>query len=92
MTVLHRYVEYLRDPDDEPVLNLAIHVRADYLVVRDKDLLELATDRDFRLLYSFLKIVTPAAFLQELAVALSQEQMQERGKPTPRGRNRGLER
>jgi len=67
VTVLHRYVEYARDPDDEPVLNLAIHVKADYLVARDKDLLDLDRDRDFRLIYPFLRIVTPEALLQALA-------------------------
>jgi uncharacterized protein len=32
---------YPRDPDDEPYLNLAIAARADYLVSRDRDLLDL---------------------------------------------------
>ena len=71
VTVLHRYVEFSRDPDDEPILNLAIHVRADYLVAHDKDILDLGIDRDFRLLYPFLKIVNPVAFLEELTVDLS---------------------
>jgi len=48
-----RYVEYPRDPNDEAILNLAIYVRADYLVARDKDLLTLNRNRDFRLLYPF---------------------------------------
>src|SRR5262245_32761689 len=30
-----------RDPDDEPYLNLAIAAAADYLVTRDKDMLDL---------------------------------------------------
>lgn len=92
VTVLHRYVEYARDPDDDPILNLAIHVRADYLVARDKDLLDLANDRDFRLIYPFLKIVSPEAFLHELTVELTQEQTPRQDRPTGRGRTRGIER
>src|SRR3954471_12689337 len=36
--------EYGRDPGDEPYLDLAAAVSADYLVTRDQDLLFLATD------------------------------------------------
>jgi putative PIN family toxin of toxin-antitoxin system len=34
---------YSRDPDDEVYINLAVCVKADYLVSRDKDLLDLMT-------------------------------------------------
>jgi putative PIN family toxin of toxin-antitoxin system len=37
-TVPH-YIDYERDPDDEPYLDLAIAAAADYLVTRDRDLL-----------------------------------------------------
>ena len=36
-----------RDPDDEPYLNLAIAVSADYLVTRDNDMLDLMHDAAF---------------------------------------------
>ena len=37
---------YPRDIDDEPYLNLAIETEANYLVSRDKDLLDLMTGYD----------------------------------------------
>jgi putative PIN family toxin of toxin-antitoxin system len=58
-----RVIEYPRDPKDEPVVNLALTVKADYLVTRDKDLLDLHKSRDFRLLFPFLGVVDPVAFL-----------------------------
>ncbi len=64
-----RSLDYPRDPKDEPILNLAIHVRADFLVARDKDLLDLEQSRDFRLLYPFLHIAPPLEFLQAVAAA-----------------------
>jgi uncharacterized protein len=63
---LRRYVKYPRDPDDEQVISLAIHVRADLLVTRDRDLLDLTRVRDFRLLYPFLRIVSPNELLRRL--------------------------
>lgn len=67
-TVRKRF-EYPRDPDDEPYLNLAIEVEADYLVSRDADLLDLMNwaqeeGRTFQQRFRFLKIVTPVEFLQ----------------------------
>jgi predicted nucleic acid-binding protein len=52
-------------------INLAIKVRADYLVSRDKDLLDLMdwsreAGRDFQKRFRFLKITTPEAFLDEI--------------------------
>jgi predicted nucleic acid-binding protein len=62
-----------RDVDDEPYLNLAIEVQADYLVSRDNDLLDLVnpTTADAvafqrRFSFSFVKIVDPVAFLKEI--------------------------
>ena len=58
-----------RDVDDEDYINLAIEVRADYLVSRDKDLLDLMTDytieaKEFRQRFRFLKVVNPVGFLE----------------------------
>lgn len=71
--ILHptRVIEYPRDPKDEPVVNLALTVQADYLVTRDKDLLDLQKSRDFRLLFPFLRVVDPVAFLNAMENALA---------------------
>lgn len=66
--VRHRF-KYPRDPDDEPYLNLAIEARADYLISRDSDLLDLMNwqqeeGRSFQRRFPFLKIVTPPEFLK----------------------------
>jgi uncharacterized protein len=65
---VRKYFSYPRDPDDEPYLNLAIEVGADYLISRDSDLLDLMSweqeeGRAFQRRFSFLKIVTPVEFL-----------------------------
>lgn len=64
-----KYFTYPRDPDDEPYLNLAIEVQADYLISRDRDLLDLMSwkqevGREFQQRFRFLKIVAPEEFLQ----------------------------
>lgn len=64
-----------RDPKDSPYINLAHAVRADYLVSRDKDLLDLMTAQnagahDFRTRFATLKIVTPIAFLRSVATTI----------------------
>jgi putative PIN family toxin of toxin-antitoxin system len=61
-----RSMEFPRDPDDEPVINLAIYVKADYLVARDKDLFDLGRSQDFRLLFPFVQIVDPVTFLNSI--------------------------
>jgi len=60
-----------RDSKDEPYINLAIEVQADYLVSRDNDLLDLMdwnheAGREFQKRFRFLKIVTPETFLNEI--------------------------
>lgn len=65
---------YERDAKDEPYLNLAIEVSADYLISRDNDLLDLMSwkrevGREFQKRYRCLKIVTPEAFLAEINAA-----------------------
>jgi putative PIN family toxin of toxin-antitoxin system len=65
---------YERDPKDEPYVNLALAVGARYLVSRDKDLLDLMNDQDFRSRFPGLTILDPVAFLQELSRADQPEQ------------------
>lgn len=60
---------YLRDIDGVPYINLAIEAEADYIVSRDRDLLDLMTDftieaKEFRQRFRPLKIVEPLEFLQ----------------------------
>lgn len=62
---------YPRDPEDEPYLDLAAAVQADYLVTRDNDLLALATDhsieaKQFRQRLPQLQVVSPVAFLEAM--------------------------
>jgi putative PIN family toxin of toxin-antitoxin system len=64
-----KHFTYPRDPKDEPQLNLAIEVNADYLISRDHDLLDLMDwhkeeGREFQKRFRFLKIVTPEDFLR----------------------------
>jgi uncharacterized protein len=61
---------YQRDPKDEPYINLGVATKADYLVTRDNDLLDLMKwdteeGREFQQRFRFLKIVTPEGFLAE---------------------------
>ncbi len=60
---------YLRDPKDEKYVNLAVKTKADYIVSRDNDLLDLMTDftdeaKEFRQKFRPLKVVEPIEFLQ----------------------------
>ncbi len=62
---------YSRDPDDEIYINLAVAAEVDYLVSRDKDLLDLMTDytieaKEFRQRFRPLKVIEPLEFLTEL--------------------------
>ena len=62
---------YLRDPDDEIYINLAVEAKVDYLVSRDNDLLALMTDytieaKEFRQRFRPLKVVEPLEFLTEM--------------------------
>ena len=75
VTVIRPYLQYPRDPNDELILNLAIQEQVDYLVTRDKDLLDLRTSSDFRLLYPYMNIVDPLTFVQTIE-KLSRERKQ----------------
>lgn len=63
-----------RDVKDEPYINLAIEIKADYLVSRDNDLLDLMKwekeeGREFQKRFRFLRIVTPENFLASMEKA-----------------------
>ena len=55
-----------RDPKDEPYVNLAVATQAEFLVSRDRDLLDLMTDTDFRRRFPALLIVDPETFLRTI--------------------------
>jgi predicted nucleic acid-binding protein len=66
-----RRFELPRDPNDEPYLNAAIEAGAQFLVSRDRDLLDLMDwntreGRDFRSRFPQLRILTPVEFLEAL--------------------------
>lgn len=59
---------YPRDPKDEKYINLAIQAKADYIVSRDGDLLDLMTNhteeaKDFRQRFRSLRVISPVEFL-----------------------------
>lgn len=62
---------YQRDDDDEPYINLAIEVGAQFLVSRDKDLLDLMTSyaadcKEFRQRFRTLKVIEPLDLLSSI--------------------------
>lgn len=61
--------ELPRDRDDEIYINLAVESKADFIVTRDNDLLDLMKDYDsiskeFRQRFRPLKVVQPLEFLK----------------------------
>lgn len=62
-----------RDPKDEPYLNLAIATQAPFLVSRDKDLLDLMKDEEFRKACPGLTIIDPVAFLKHVRNEIGKE-------------------
>lgn len=63
---LPAHFRYERDPGDEHLIDLAIEANAEYLVSRDKDLLDLRYDPLFRARYPGLTIADPVEFLKRL--------------------------
>lgn len=64
---------YSRDPKDEKYINLAAFAKADYVVSRDNDLLNLMTDftdeaKEFRQRFRPLKVIEPVEFLQIIKI------------------------
>jgi putative PIN family toxin of toxin-antitoxin system len=62
---------FQRDPKDEMIIDLALFCKTDFIVSRDKDLLDLMTDisieaKEFRQKSRPLKIVEPIEFLRIL--------------------------
>lgn len=75
--IIPRKFIYQRDVDDECYINLAIEAKADYLISRDRDLLDLMTGhtdvcKDFRRRFRGLKVVTPIEFLKDMEKAASE--------------------
>ena len=69
LTGVPKSVTIKRDPKDEPYVNLAIAISADYLVSRDQDLLVLMNDEQFRQRYPSLTILDPVTFLRTVAIS-----------------------
>ena len=68
---INKTFKFERDPKDEMIINLALDCNAEYIISRDKDLLDLMTDisvngKEFRQKSRPLKIVEPIEFLQIL--------------------------
>jgi putative PIN family toxin of toxin-antitoxin system len=60
---------YPRDEDDEPYINLAVAAGAEFIISRDRDLLDLMTGhtdecKEFRQRFRPLSIIDPAGFLR----------------------------
>ncbi len=65
------HFELARDKKDEPYLNLAVEVKADFIVTWDRDLLNLMTEisvngKEFKQKSRPLKIVEPMEFLEKM--------------------------
>lgn len=62
---------YPRDEDDEPYINLAVTAGADFIISRDKDLLDLMTGhaddcKEFRQRFRPLRVIEPDEFLRRI--------------------------
>jgi uncharacterized protein len=62
---------YSRDPDDESYINAAVESGADFIVSRDKDLLDLMNDytieaKEFRQRFRPLQVIEPIELLREI--------------------------
>jgi putative PIN family toxin of toxin-antitoxin system len=75
LSVLVRLVpkefSYPRDEDDEPYINLAVAAGADFIISRDRDLLDLMTGytdecKEFRQRFRSLRVIEPPEFLKLL--------------------------
>lgn len=62
---------YSRDEDDESYINLAVEVSPDFIVSRDRDLLDLMTGytddcKEFRQRFRTIKVIEPVDLLREI--------------------------
>ncbi len=64
------HYELHRDPADSVFIYLVIETGAEYLVSRDRDLLDLCADADFSAVFPGLKIVDPSQFLKAVRATL----------------------
>lgn len=69
---------FKRDPKDAMIIDLAVICEADYVVSRDKDLLDLMTDYDdtskeFRQRFRPMKVVEPLEFLRIVEAKLKED-------------------
>jgi predicted nucleic acid-binding protein len=60
---------YPRDPKNEKYINLAVAAGAEYIIIRDTDLLDLMTgfdddSKEFRHKFRLLKIIQPSEFMK----------------------------
>lgn len=63
--------DFQRDPKDAPYINLAAEAGVDFIISRDKDLLDLMSgydddSKEFRQRFRPLRVITPEAFLNEV--------------------------
>ena len=63
VTDVNSFYEVERDPKDSKYVDLAITGKCCFLVSRDKDLLDLASDGEFNSLFPSLVVCNPVAFL-----------------------------
>ncbi len=71
VTNVPKRFRYSRDEDDESYINLAIEVSADFIVSRDRDLLDLMTGfaddcKEFRQRFRTLYVIEPIELLKEI--------------------------
>ncbi|MCC6327875.1 MAG: putative toxin-antitoxin system toxin component, PIN family [Acidobacteria bacterium] len=67
---VERVFELDRDPDDALFIDLSIATKADFLVSRDKDLLDLFGDANLVAKHANLRIVDPYEFLEAVRNSL----------------------
>jgi putative PIN family toxin of toxin-antitoxin system len=63
---LPAHFPYERGSDDEHVINLAVQAGAEFLVSRDRDLLDLMSNAEFLSRYPHLIVLDPPTFLKRI--------------------------